>query len=283
MLSVLMSVYYKENPFYLDECFQSLLEQSKPADEIVCVKDGRLTPELGLVLDKWAKILPLKIVGYENNHGLAYALNFGLRFCSGEFIARMDTDDQCHPDRFREQIDFLSKNPETVLFGTGILERYYSIDMSIYEKERIYADHITKASPLLYKGTPVGHPTIMIRKALLEKYLYNENVGCNEDIELWFRILADGYEIRNIQKCLYFQRFDSSVFQRRNYRKSLNEYKIYSTQLYMINGFSFKLIFPILRFLSRLLPQRINRWLYLSRFRTKLFKDKIDIFMCLFS
>jgi len=274
ILSVLMSVYYKENSFYLDECLKSLSEQTHPADEIICVKDGRLTPALDAVLEKWKRLLPLKIVGYEQNKGLAYALNLGMRYCSGDLIARTDTDDQCHPERFKEQLDFFSEHPETVLLGTGILERYYDTNVPIYEKERFYSDHISRYSVVLYKGTPVGHPTVIIKKELLQKYLYSENVGCNEDIDLWFRILTDGYEIRNIQKCLYFQRFDRFAFQRRNYRKSLNEYKIYTTQLYKMNGFSFRLVFPILRFLSRLLPERANRWLYLSNFRTRLFKDK---------
>lgn len=66
-LSVLMSVYYKEKPLYLDECFKSLLEQSRQADAIICLKDGNLTSELHLVLGKWLKILPLKVVGCENN------------------------------------------------------------------------------------------------------------------------------------------------------------------------------------------------------------------------
>lgn len=45
--SVLMSLYVKENPQYLRECFESLVAQTHPADEIVLVFDGAVTPELG--------------------------------------------------------------------------------------------------------------------------------------------------------------------------------------------------------------------------------------------
>ena len=43
--SVLMSLYIKENPQYLRECFDSLVTQTHPADEIVLVFDGAVTPE----------------------------------------------------------------------------------------------------------------------------------------------------------------------------------------------------------------------------------------------
>ena len=42
--SVLMSLYIKENPQYLRECFESLVAQTHPADEIVLVFDGAATP-----------------------------------------------------------------------------------------------------------------------------------------------------------------------------------------------------------------------------------------------
>ncbi len=84
-LSVLMSVYYKEKPAYLDECLDSLYKQTRPADEIICVKDGKLTSELDEVLNKWLAMLPLKIVGYEKNQGLAYALNFGIKIITQSF------------------------------------------------------------------------------------------------------------------------------------------------------------------------------------------------------
>jgi len=270
-LSVLMSVYYKENPQYLDECLKSLFDQTRSADEIVCVKDGLLTAELDIVLGKWKELLPLKIVGYEQNKGLAHALNFGIQYCTGELIARIDTDDIADDKRFEAQLEFFVNNPATVILGTGITEVYCKWNGGYFKRDRIYPDRILKDSTLLYRGTPLGHPTVMVKKNLLNQYRYNEMVGANEDIDLWFRILMDGYEIRNLQECFYFQRLDDNSFKRRSYQKAINEYKIYTQMLYKIHGFSFRLIFPLLRFLSRLMPSRINKMLYISRIRNILF------------
>jgi glycosyltransferase involved in cell wall biosynthesis len=123
-VSVLMSVYYKETPRNLDQCLESLANQTVPANEIVVVKDGELPVALEETLVSWQKKLPLKIVGYEENKGLAYALNYGLDYCSNELVARMDSDDICLPDRFEKQLEYFKHNKDAVIIGTSILEFY---------------------------------------------------------------------------------------------------------------------------------------------------------------
>jgi glycosyltransferase involved in cell wall biosynthesis len=122
--SVLMSIYYKEAPDNLDQCLESLANQTVPANEIVIVKDGILPAGLEKTLLSWQEKLPLKIVGYEENKGLAYALNYGLDYCSHELVARMDSDDICLSDRFEKQISFFERNQDTVIVGTNLFEFY---------------------------------------------------------------------------------------------------------------------------------------------------------------
>jgi glycosyltransferase involved in cell wall biosynthesis len=124
--SVLMSIYYKEKASNLDQCLESLANQTLPADEIVIVKDGLLNDDLNQVLELWIDKLPLKIVGYNENKGLAHALNYGLQYCLYELVARMDSDDICMTDRFEKQIDFIQKHNEIALVGSSILEFYDS-------------------------------------------------------------------------------------------------------------------------------------------------------------
>ena len=51
--SVIMSVYAKENPIYLDECLKSLSCQTLRANEIVLVEDGPISSELTLIIDSF--------------------------------------------------------------------------------------------------------------------------------------------------------------------------------------------------------------------------------------
>ena len=56
--SVLMSVYEKEQPEYLQQSIQSMLVQTVPTDDFIIVCDGPLTPELDHVLHSFSQIYP---------------------------------------------------------------------------------------------------------------------------------------------------------------------------------------------------------------------------------
>lgn len=272
-VSVLMSVYKGDNPRWLESCFESLRSQTLSANEIVLVKDGYLTPELDFVIASWQKILPLNVVGYVQNHGLAYALNYGIDFCCSDLIARMDADDICYPERFEKQVARFVQNPELQILGTGIEEFYVKENGDEICNIRLYPPVTNKYSKSLYKGTPIAHPTVMTHSEVLRKFRYNlKNQKYSQDIELWFRLVENGFEIETIQAPLLRFRITEKTFMRRNISKACNELKIYISSLKRINGFSIMLIYPILRFISRLLPVFLIKKMYFSKLRGKIFK-----------
>ena len=270
--TILQSVYKNDKPEFLDKCLESIKNNSLQPEKIVLVKDGPISKELDSIVNKWAEILPIEFVGYEENHGLAYALNYGIQFVETELVARMDSDDICFPERFEKQISNFRNNLNVQICGAGLLEFYLKENGTRYEKIRLYPETINKNSKCLYKGTPLGHPTLMIKTEILKKYKYSENTSMNEDIDLWFRLIKDGYTIQNIQEPLLNFRITDGTFKRRSIKKAWNEFKIYFSNLLILFGFSPKLFFPIARFFTRFLPYSINRKLYFSKFRSKLLK-----------
>ena len=80
-ISVLMSVYRKENPEYLKKSIDSLLKQTLDPNEIVIIKDGPLTSELNHVLNNYLKDYPTLFSVYEfkEHHGLAYAIAYAVQ------------------------------------------------------------------------------------------------------------------------------------------------------------------------------------------------------------
>ena len=99
-------------------------KQTLKPDEIILVEDGKLTPELYQIIEKWNKKIngKLKRIPLQENGGLAKALNTGIKHCSGEYIARMDSDDICDPARFEKQIYFFQNNPDVDVLGSAIRE-----------------------------------------------------------------------------------------------------------------------------------------------------------------
>lgn len=269
--TVLQSVYKNDAPVFLSECFASLFNQTLKPQKIILIKDGILTPELESVISEWQEKLPLKVVGYKQNWGLAHALNYGLQFVDTELVARMDSDDIALPDRFEKQMQYFRTHKECEILGTGIIE-FYNSDTNLSSKKRKYPIISSKETKTLFKGTPLAHPTLMIKSTLLKQFKYSEDTSMNEDIELWFRLITSGHIIHNLSEPLLNFRITDGTFKRRSFNKAINEFKIYWTNLTNLFGFNYLLIYPILRLFSRFLPYSINKKIYFSKYREKLFK-----------
>lgn len=273
--TVLQSVYRKDNSAFLAQSLQSIADNTLLPEKVVLVKDGTLMPELEAVIAEWQERLPLHAVGYEKNQGLAHALNFGLQFVDTELVARMDSDDICLPERFeRQTAQFLADDALTVL-GGGIEEFYSCADGTEFRRIRLYPKRTTKHSASLYRGTPLAHPTVMMRTEVLRGFGYSERTRCNEDIDLWMRLLASGETIRTLQEPLLRFRITEGTFRRRSVAKAFDEYCIYARNLHAFNGVSAGDALLLARLVSRFLPASLSRRLYLSRRRQNLFKENL--------
>jgi glycosyltransferase involved in cell wall biosynthesis len=210
--SVLMSVYRKEIPSFLEECLVSLQGQTLQATEIVLVQDGPLTPELGAVIERFSKHLPIKSVKLETNKGLATALNVGLTHCSHELVARMDTDDVALPERFEKQIRFMHDNPEIDVVSSWIEERGQKLEPGGFLK-RVPARHeeIIKFSK---RRNPINHPASVYRKSSVLA-VGGYPLIFPEDYALWSCMLVKGYRFANMQQVLLHMRTGDDFIVRR--------------------------------------------------------------------
>ena len=123
MFSVLLSLYIKEQPSHLRKSLDSLFSQTLLPAEIILVKDGKLTPELNAVVSDYVQHYSiLKVITLDMNQGLGKALNEGLKHCSYDLVARMDTDDIAKTNRFEKQLEILKNQPEIDIISSWIDE-----------------------------------------------------------------------------------------------------------------------------------------------------------------
>jgi len=211
--SVLMSVYNKESSNYLDQCFESLAIQTFPATEIVIVKDGILNEELEKILSLWQDKLPIKIISYEENKGLAYALNYGLPYCSYELVARMDSDDICSKERFEKQIKYFNENQNIALVSGYISEFKYNPE-NIQSVRKVPLDHDEIAGCLKWHNA-FNHMTVIFKKSVvLSVGGYNDKLTYFEDYDLWIRLVQAQYKVGNIPEILVNVRIGNDMIGR---------------------------------------------------------------------
>jgi len=213
--SVLMSVYYKENPEFFDISIQSMLSQTLLPDQIVIVKDGMLTSDLNAVINKYVKEEPylFTIVQLAENIGLGKALDEGLKHCRNELIARMDTDDISLPNRCREQIQMFLDDPELSLVGT-MIDEFYDTPDNIVSSRIVPTDH-PEIKRSIRRRSPFNHPTVMFKKsAVIDAGGYG-NFRRKQDLDLFSRMVNSGCKTANINKSLLLFRSNEDSFKRR--------------------------------------------------------------------
>lgn len=155
-----------EKPEYFRECMESIYSQTVLPDEIVLVEDGRLTDELYEAIRDY-ECRPSEInfvtVKLEKNSGLGLALAEGIKHCSNELVARMDTDDICVPDRFERQLDAFSENPWLDIIGGYISE--FSDDMHNIISERTVPLGNYVIKQYQRKRDAFNHMTVMYKRS----------------------------------------------------------------------------------------------------------------------
>ena len=189
-VSVVMPAYNSAR--FVAEAVESVLGQSFTDFEFLIVDDGS-TDETPEILRGYAERDPRIRLTVRPNIGLVRTLNEMLASVRGEFVARMDADDVCFPDRFQKQVESLRGNPELVAVGSrvvlidpegGILHEVCLLQ-SHEEIDRVHMSGVA--------GSALGHPAAMIRSEALSRIDgYRIEFELSEDMDLWLRLAEVG-------------------------------------------------------------------------------------------
>ncbi|MFW1741874.1 glycosyltransferase family 2 protein [Acinetobacter johnsonii] len=273
--SVLLSLYFKESPIFLNKCFQSIWdEQSLQPSQIVLVIDGPVGSDLQEVVKQWQDKLGdiLLMLPLKENVGLGKALNEGLKHCTYEWVFRMDTDDICKPDRFEKQIQFIRENPEVVLFSGQIVEFDENPDDATVLKS-VPTEH-TDIIKFAQKRSPFNHMTVAYRKSVIEAVGGYQHHLFMEDYNLWLRVIGAGYRVGNHPDILLYARVGNGMHARRKgyeYIKSEKKLLNLKKELKIQNPIHANILF-LIRSTFRLMPSSLLGKIYNTFLRKKVHK-----------
>jgi len=211
--SVLMSVYAKDSPGHLEESLRSLEGQTRPADEIVLIKDGPLGGELDKVIADFSARLPIKAIQLTENRGLGYALSVGVPECRHERIARMDADDISVADRFQLQMKYLEANPEIDALSGAIME--FDAEPSMCVAQRHLPNDHASLFAFGKKRCPLNHMAVVFRKSSVLAAGNYQTRYRQEDYDLWVRMLVNGAIFHNLDNVLVLVRCGNGMQSRR--------------------------------------------------------------------
>lgn len=189
---------------YLSAALASVQTQTFGDFEVIAVDDGS-SDGSGAILDRIAATEPRLRVIRRPNTGIVGALNDGLAAARGEFIARMDADDICLPERFALQVEFLRRHPDCVCVGSAF--RFID-DTGAHLKEcRRQIEHDAIERDLLGgDGGAIIHPAAMVRRdAVVRVGGYRASAQWIEDLDLYLRLARLG-RLANLERVLLHYR-----------------------------------------------------------------------------
>lgn len=188
----------------LAEALESILVQSFDAFELLALDDGSADGSAEILAD-FAGRDPRVCVSSGAHQGLVGQLNCGLKAARGEFVARMDADDLCHPERFERQIAYLRAHADCVGVGTGCIE--VDPELRPIRSLGVPTEHDAIVARLIAgDGGALIHASALYRtEALRQIGGYRAEFEGGEDVDLHLR-LAEVGRLANLAEPLFTYR-----------------------------------------------------------------------------
>lgn len=233
--SVLMSVYKNENAKFFKQSLDSIMiNQTLIPDEFVLVVDGPVSKEINCIIDEFEKqfIDKFRVLRLKENVGLGNALNYGLKFCSHEIVARADSDDICNPERFKLQIEKFKDDFELDICGSYI-DEFENSHIEILNTKKVPLSN-EKIYRMAKFRNPINHMTVMFKKEKILNIGSYKDLPYVEDYFLWVRAINEKLKFCNISQSLVYARVGNGMISRRGNKKYIKSWKILNR--YMIEN-----------------------------------------------
>jgi glycosyltransferase involved in cell wall biosynthesis len=212
-VSVIMSV-YKEPVDLIRRSTESILNQTFTDLELLVVVDWPANENaIEYFKNCSAKDNRVLYSVNEKNIGQGPSRNASIKKAKGKYIALQDADDVSVLDRLQKQVECLDSNEDVDVVGTGLIYHDLTTDKEIFRRS-----HNSVVSKEINQRMPCGHPSIMVKRNIFERYGYYDTQFIAfkgeqtfvEDYDLFLRWYIRGAQIRNLQEYLYIYSRDGT-------------------------------------------------------------------------
>ncbi len=204
---------------YLVDCVKSLENLDFDSYEVIFIDNNSNDNSFNIL--KNIKKKHFKIFKNKKNYGQSYSLNKGIRLSKAPFVAIMDSDDICLPNRIKDSYNFLKNNKDYTLVA-GMSDTINSAG-KILKKRRFTLDSDLQKIRILIDN-PISHTTVMFKKSILKKYGgYSTNFNFTQDYHLFSKIILDNLKVKILNKKFTLVRKHANQQSFRNRKKQLIE------------------------------------------------------------
>jgi len=181
LISIITPLYNAES--FVSETIKSILDQSYWNWEQIIVDDASTDNSLQIALSFAEKDERIKVEKLSQNRGAAYCRNLATELAAGDYIAFLDSDDLWHPDKLKNQLEFMQNNQCDVSFSNYL---------HINENGELLGKRIKALKKLSYKkqhrNNYIGNLTGMYRAQTIGK-IASPNIRKRQDWAVWLEAI----------------------------------------------------------------------------------------------
>lgn len=184
-VSIVIPIYNGEQ--FIQECINSILEQSYSDYEIIIINDASTDNTYEKLLEI-AKLESRIQVINNCTHNMVDSLNLGIKKSQGIYIARMDIDDKMNPNRLQEQVKLMDLHPEVIVCSSWA--RCFG---NCTNPMHGFSGKIEFPLVHFLYGNYIIHPSVMIKKDfLIKNRIRYKQRPYAEDYQIWIDIAKCG-------------------------------------------------------------------------------------------
>lgn len=222
LISVIIPVY--NNEIYIEQCIQSVLEQSYRNIEIIVINDGS-TDNTSIILKKLENIdQRLKVIDSEN-HGVSHARNLGLKNAKGEGIIFVDSDDYLCKDCIKKSIKYFN-DFDMIMYGYNVIEES-KIKKYIYKRKNTFINNDKIYTSIVLKDLYWNQPwNKLYHKKIIDdnNIFFDEDVSVGEDLLFNFEYSKNMNTFISLPEALYnYRKNESSIMNSMNNNNLINK------------------------------------------------------------
>lgn len=174
---------------YLEEALAAIYAQKYPNFEVIIVDDGSSDASVSM-LESLKEIYGFQLYCQENQ-GVSAALNHGLQYANGKYVATPDLDDVMLPESLTVRVAHLEKYLDAGVVSAN--SRYIDSEGKILKDEKRSEHSRYDFADILKNARVCGAPTALYRmEALKAAGFYDPTVGV-QDFQITLRIAYTGY------------------------------------------------------------------------------------------
>jgi glycosyltransferase involved in cell wall biosynthesis len=208
---------------HLQAAVDSIIQQSYSNLELIIVDDHSTDGAIEKL-----NINDQRIKLYSSaKRGVVHAMQCGSEHARGDFIARMDADDESLPRRIEVQLDYLKQNPEVGIVGAQV-EIFSDEELGGgFQAYQEWLNNICSAADIqreLFVESPLPNPTVMFRRQVYEQLGGYHDTGWAEDYDCWLRAAEQDIKMAKPEGILLRWRDHGRRLTRTDVRYSLDNF-----------------------------------------------------------